>query len=188
MERIVNDVLDFGKPARLDLKEKDLREVVRKASESCRGKAEKSRVNFLLDLPPRPVRAAVDGFRLQRALVNIMSNAIEACEEGQDVYVSATPGDGRATIRIEDGGPGMDEETRANIFTPFYTRKSDGTGLGMAIAKKVVDAHEGEIRLGGRAGGGTRVTISIPREGSGVTRPREGAGAPSIAGDPAHRA
>jgi signal transduction histidine kinase len=188
MERIVNDVLDFGKPARLDLKEEDLREVVRNAAGSCREKAEKSHVNLLLDPPPRPVRAAVDGFRLQRALVNIMSNAIEACGEGQDVSVSAMGGEGRATIRIEDRGPGMDEETRANIFTPFYTRKSGGTGLGMAIAKKVVDAHEGEISLSSGPGWGTRVTISIPCEGSGVTKPRAGAGAQSMAGDLAHRA
>jgi signal transduction histidine kinase len=187
MERIVNDVLDFGKPARLDLKEEDLREVIREACESCREKAEKSYVKVLLDLPSPPVRVTVDNFRLQRALVNIMSNAIEACGEGQDVSVSAVAGESHATIQIEDCGSGMDEETLANIFTPFYTRKSSGTGLGMAIAKKVVDAHGGDIRPDGRPGGGTRVTIAIPYEGSGVTRPREGAGARSVTGDPAHR-
>jgi signal transduction histidine kinase len=145
-------------------------------------------VKLLLDLPSPPVRVTVDNFRLQRALVNIMSNAIEACGEGKDVSVSAVAGESHATIQIEDRGSGMDEETLANIFTPFYTRKSSGTGLGMAIAKKVVDAHGGDIRPDGRPGGGTRVTIAIPYEGSGVTRPREGAGARSVTGDPAHRA
>jgi signal transduction histidine kinase len=98
------------------------------------------------------------------------------------------PGESHATIQIEDRGSGMDEENLANILTPFYTRKSSGTGLGMAIAKKVVDAHEGDIRLSSRPGGGTRVTIAIPYEGSGVTKPQERARAQSIAEDPTDRA
>ncbi len=63
---------------------------------------------------------------------------------------------------IVDQGPGMDGETIENIFTPFYTKKKEGTGIGMPIAKKVVEAHKGKIHVDSKLGVGTEIRIELP--------------------------
>ena len=67
-------------------------------------------------------------------------------------------------IIIKDYGEGMDKETLENIFIPFYTKKSSGTGLGMALAKKIIEGHKGEIHMKSRKGSGTEVLIKLPRD------------------------
>jgi signal transduction histidine kinase len=71
---------------------------------------------------------------------------------------------GNVLARIKDSGSGIDREALQKIFTPFYTTKSAGTGLGMAIAKKVVDEHGGNIRIQSEPGKGTEVTVELPRK------------------------
>ena len=78
----------------------------------------------------------VDPTYLERALVNLVNNAIEASQKGQIVSIRLDRKNDMAVIRIRDHGKGMDEETLKNLFIPFYSKKTSGTGLGMAVAKK----------------------------------------------------
>jgi signal transduction histidine kinase len=105
---------------------------------------------------------------MERALTNLVTNAIEASSEGQKVTICALTGNEKATITITDLGQGMDEETLEKIFVPFYTRKSTGVGLGMAIAKKIVEEHEGEIVVSSQLGMGTEIAVILPRKSSGT--------------------
>lgn len=162
MQKIVQGVLDFSKPLRLTLKQEDIREVTAKACHSCEETAGGEGVNLLTRVPASPVYAEVDSFHMERALMNLISNAIEASGRGQDVNVGTVPGKNTLTITIADQGPGMDRETMENIFTPFYTKKKEGTGLGMPIAKKVIDAHKGKIYVFSKPGEGTEVRIKLP--------------------------
>jgi signal transduction histidine kinase len=162
MQKIVQGVLDFSKPLRLTLKQEDIREVIAKACHSCEAKAGGGDVNLLTSVPASPVYAELDSFHMERALINLISNAIEASGRGQDVNVGTAPGKDTLTITIADQGPGMDRETIENIFTPFYTKKKEGTGLGMPIAKKVIDAHKGKIYVFSKPGEGTEVRIKLP--------------------------
>jgi signal transduction histidine kinase len=158
MQKIVQGVLDFSKPLQLTLKQEDIREVIAKACQFCEAKAGGEGVNLLTMVPASPVYVELDSFHIERALINLVSNAIEASSRGQDVKVGTAPGKGTLVITIADQGPGMDRETIENIFTPFYTKKKEGTGLGMPIAKKVVEAHKGKIK----PGAGTEVRIELP--------------------------
>lgn len=81
---------------------------------------------------------------------------------GQTVTVSVAKSRQFQTIRIKDAGSGMDRETLDNIFVPFYIKKRGGTGLGMAIAKKVIEGHKGKIAVESEAGKGTEVLIELP--------------------------
>ncbi|MFH1703882.1 MAG: HAMP domain-containing sensor histidine kinase [Nitrospirota bacterium] len=161
MQRIVNDVLDFSKPIKLALKEEDLRNVIKQVSDSCITKAEQRGVPLFIDTPIHPLNIVIDSFNMQRALSNLINNAIEASDKGQEVKVTAEAKKDYLYVMIKDHGSGMDKETLENIFTPFYTKKSGGTGLGLPIAKKIIEGHKGKIRIDSKPGAGTEVIIEF---------------------------
>lgn len=113
-------------------------------------------------MPDFPINASADSFNLQRALINIINNAIEASSKGQQVRIALVARKGLVFITVKDYGSGMDSETVENIFFPFYSKKSSGTGLGMAIAKKIIDGHQGRINIKSQTGSGTEVEIELP--------------------------
>ncbi len=162
MQKIVNSVLDFARPIRLELKEEDILDVVRRASDACRIKAEQKGVGLAVNLPLDPARMPIDSVHMERAMVNLILNAVEASGKGQPVSIAATVEENILAVRIKDQGPGMDRETLENIFLPFFTKKSGGTGLGMPIAKKIIEGHQGRISIESRPGWGTVVTIELP--------------------------
>jgi signal transduction histidine kinase len=112
---------------------------------------------------------AVDHFRLEQVFRNILENALAACPDPVRVEVACSEVRlaGRPALRVavRDNGPGLGQEQRRRIFEPFYTTKTKGTGLGMAIAKRIVDAHGGEIAAG-TAAPGAEIVITLPREAS----------------------
>ena len=162
MQKIINDVLDFSKPAHLELKEEDIRQVITRACDFCRVKAETQAVELLTELPKTPIYAVMDAFHMERALVNIISNSIEASKAGQRITVGPAASRHHLVIRIKDEGLGMDPETLKNIFVPFYTRKKSGTGLGMPIAQKIIEGHRGRIEITSNPGTGTDIKIELP--------------------------
>jgi two-component system, NtrC family, sensor histidine kinase HydH len=161
MERIVNDVLDFARPIRPELKEEDARTVIRRVYDFCTAKAEEKGVSLSLDLPDEQVTVDIDSIQMKRALINLVNNAIEASNAGQKVVLVAAHGKKASVIRISDYGSGMDKEALEKLFTPFFTTKKGGTGLGMSIAKKIIEAHNGTIRIKSRHGAGTEVIIDM---------------------------
>jgi len=135
---------------------------VEQAAAGCKTKADAARISLSSDLPAEPVIISVDGLRLQRALTNLIANAIEASHEGQEVRLILKMDDEKLLIQIKDQGAGMDRETLENIFVPFFSKKTQGTGLGMAITKKVIDAHQGKIFLQSQPNRGTEVLLELP--------------------------
>ncbi len=162
MEMIVHDVLDFAKPVRLYFNKEDLRSVIEHACESCRVKAANRTVELSVSLPAEPVMISLDRSKFERALINLINNAIDASVVGSNIMITAEPGDGKVIIRIRDHGAGMDKETVENIFIPFYTNKSSGTGLGMAITKKIIEGHKGKIHINSKEQMGTEIIIELP--------------------------
>jgi signal transduction histidine kinase len=167
MQRIVDDVLDFAKPPRLALKQENVQITLSRAFQTCMTKAEEKKIKLMPRMPADPVNVPVDAFQLERALVNIICNAIDASAPDQDIDISLSHGRNHAAIRIQDHGVGMDRETIENIFMPFYSKKSNGTGLGMPIAKKIIEGHEGTIHIESHPARGTEVLIRLPYRPSG---------------------
>ena len=171
MQRIVNDVLEFARPSRLNLCECDVRQCIRGACEACLIKADEKGVTLAEQLPPKPVMREVDCYMLQRALVNLLDNAVDASPPGESVTVTATVEQKCLIVGIRDQGAGMDQETLDNLFTLTYTTKTEGTGFGVPIAKKIIEAHGGTIRIASRKGSGTEVIIDLPEPGSARSLP-----------------
>ncbi len=163
MQTIVDSTLDFAKPLQLTLQKIiDIITVINHALDICKTKAEHYKVKVLLDLPSEPLLSDIDSFLFERALVNLIDNAIEASGIDQTVTVTVNPGKTYITISIKDHGSGMDRETLENIFMPFYTTKPNGTGIGMAITKKIIDYHKSFIRIDSKPGQGTAISIELP--------------------------
>jgi signal transduction histidine kinase len=101
---------------------------------------------------------------MRKALLNLILNGLEAIGARGRLTVSTllVPEARTVTITIEDTGPGMTDETLSRVFDLFFTTKPEGTGLGMAIARSVIDRHGGEMTLQSAPGSGTRVRIRLP--------------------------
>jgi signal transduction histidine kinase len=162
MQSIVNSVLDFVKPLQLDIKDVDIRDTIRLAGESCRTKAAAKSVTLTMHLPSAPVTTAIDNFHIERALVNLIDNAVDASQPGALVTITAAIDRNYIAITIKDQGTGMDRETLSNLFMPFYTAKNEGTGLGMPISRKVIEAHAGTLGINSKQGVGTEAAIRLP--------------------------
>jgi signal transduction histidine kinase len=161
MRMIVNDVLDFAKPIKLDFHQEDLIGIIKSACQSCERAAEEKEVTLSTILPDDPLMISIDGKKLERAFINLINNAIEASLIGNTVSIVADHYD-NIKLNIRDNGEGMDKETVGNIFIPFYTRKSTGTGLGMAIAKKIIEGHNGKIQIASVEQIGTEIKVELP--------------------------
>ena len=114
-----------------------------------------------------PSAAMLDARELRKAFLNLILNGLEALSPGGRLSVSTSYSSSNRsiTVVIEDTGSGMSEETVSRMFDLFFTTKPQGTGLGMAIARSVVDLHGGELAIRSVLGQGTRVTVRLPVEG-----------------------
>ncbi len=107
------------------------------------------------------VRADVD--LLRQVLVGLLANAVEAVGRDGEVRLDARPLTGdQIEIEVADSGPGVPSELQARIFEPFFTTRARGTGLGLPIARQIVEAHGGRLDVGDRRGGGARFTVRLP--------------------------
>jgi signal transduction histidine kinase len=108
-----------------------------------------------------------DEVLLRKAIVNLVVNAVEAAAEtgeGAEVAVAVEEDEskGLAFVRVEDSGPGISMDDRSRIFTPFFTKKPDGTGLGLALVQKIAVAHNGDVEVESQSGGRTVFTLTLP--------------------------
>ncbi|HET7291108.1 MAG TPA: ATP-binding protein [Vicinamibacteria bacterium] len=163
LDRIVGDVLDFARPVRVEYARADVNALVREAAEAV---LPRERLDF--DLAPGVLELDTDADRLRAALVNVLQNAREAVDAGSAaapaVVVRTRARDARVLIEVADRGPGIPAEHLSQVFEPYFTTKRSGTGLGLPIARNVVDALRGTIRAASREGGGTEIAIELPRE------------------------
>jgi len=125
-------------------------------------KAEQREVILSVDVSANPVYANIDSFHLGRALVNLIANAIDASDKNKIVSIGLNADKTIATIIISDNGSGMEKNVLEEIFVPFYTKKRDGTGLGLPIVKKIIEGHQGNIRISSKPGEGTKAVVELP--------------------------
>ncbi|MFB9278697.1 HAMP domain-containing sensor histidine kinase [Cohnella cellulosilytica] len=158
--------LNQGDPA-MDLREIDLVELVRRSVLKYVNDTNMSQYPFHYVGEERLLPIKADETWLQRLMDNLLSNAVKHNPPGAIVTVSVSRMNGKACIRIVDNGKGMDEETLQHLFNRYYrgtnTEESTiGSGLGMSIAKTIVEAHGGEIQVYSKVGQGTKVEIMLP--------------------------
>jgi signal transduction histidine kinase len=173
---IVQEVLAFVRPIRLQVEDIALADVIRDAMTMAESHAKlKGDIEVRVDVPEalRPIQG--DPHQLRQIFTNLLTNAFEAMGGIGTVDVTAVAVDGdddagpadhgtgpTIQITVSDNGPGIPPEVMERIFSPFFTTKPQGSGLGLAIVRKIVDAHDGRIDVGERPGGGTVFRVTLP--------------------------
>jgi len=150
MEKIVGSFLVYARPPRPDISPVEPVAVVQEVARSMRGEFEKAGVILEVTGPDRVVMVRADRKMMMMVLANLLRNSLEASSAGGRVRLGVTgdgvPGGG-VRFSVEDEGSGLDPELLPRLFTPFVTNKAQGTGLGLSLSKKFVDAHGGTISI-----------------------------------------
>lgn len=161
---LITDFLTFGRPARPSRQMVDLSGLVRRAVEHVQAVAERNGVKVVAELPLASLSASVDSEMVQQSLLNLLLNALDATPHGGEVSVSLRGEEGYLCLDVRDTGCGISEANRTKIFNPFFTTKEKGTGLGLANAHRMVEAHGGEITVQSVPGRGSVFTIRLPNK------------------------
>ena len=167
---IVQEVLDFVRPIRLQVEHTAVATAVQGAIQLAGTKAPRGGVEVVVDVPERLPQIQADEHQLTQVFTNLLINAYEAMHGSGRVVIRAQPtriedgGEGREAVVVEfrDDGPGMPPDVADRVFSPFFTTKAQGSGLGLAIVRKIVDAHDGRIDLETTPGTGTTIRVTLP--------------------------
>jgi two-component system nitrogen regulation sensor histidine kinase GlnL len=172
VSRTIDDILLISRPPRLNVTTCDLSEILSDVIRQSQEKAAAQHVDIMTEIPDDLPDLRADKMRLEQAFSNIIVNAIEAMPNGGLLRVSGSglvpaagpDGDTRPFLEvvIQDEGIGIKPEDLAKIFDPFWTTKAGGTGLGLPIAKRIVEEHQGELDIRSIEGQGTTVTVRLP--------------------------
>jgi len=166
INRVVTDLLTFAGPTKAEPVPTDITEIVEHCVRLVQADSESRNITIRLNIFDLS-KVPLDSNQITQALLNLLLNAMQSVEPGGTIEIGAAlkPSDARLEIWVEDNGAGIEPDKLYKIFDPFYTTRAKGTGLGLAIVHKIVENHQGEIRIESPAAGkrkGCRFTLSLP--------------------------
>ncbi|MCX6179400.1 MAG: ATP-binding protein [Chlorobiales bacterium] len=165
LNRVVEDFLNMARPQPSDMKPCPVHEELETIVTLVSNDARERQVNIVLQPQPYPIIIKADREKLRQAFLNIIINALQATPPKGSVIISTVVSENTfCEISFQDSGQGIEEERLEKIFEPFFTTKNDGTGLGLAITKKIIESHNGTMRIQSKSGKGTIVTVSLPMQ------------------------
>ena len=167
LDKTANDLLYFGRPGKPEFKPVDVNELVQKILFFVAQHPEAKKINRYKDLGDGLPPVLADEKQMQQVLLNIIINALQAMGEGGTLRVQTDLhnchlGKDFVRIRVTDTGKGIGPESLEKIFTPFYTTKAKGTGLGLPICRKLIKQHGGHVHVESQVGEGTVFSIELP--------------------------
>jgi two-component system, NtrC family, sensor histidine kinase HydH len=162
LEKFLADMSTFTRGAPPQKTVGDLLALVREVAELMESSFKERAVTFHLHAQGRIPPFAFDPGQVRQVLINLFKNALEAMPEGGDLTVSAEVEADNLILKIIDTGLGIPDDQVQNLFTPFFTTKPGGTGLGLVICRGLITQHQGEISIHSEVGRGTTCTIRLP--------------------------
>jgi two-component system sensor histidine kinase HydH len=163
LSRVISELLEFARPTKLNRKPSNMNELLKHSTRLVEREAAAKKVDIQLNLTSESIEADVDPDRLTQCFLNLFLNALQAMESGGRLTVSSSTGaNGNVAIDIKDNGSGISAEGLSKIFDPYFTTKPKGTGLGLAIVHKIIEAHQGQIKVRSTIGQGTVFSIALP--------------------------
>ncbi len=162
LNELCEEFLAFARPMELNEQETDLAELVRQASELSRADFERDGVALAVETGSNVPTMNLDRRRIEQVVHNLLRNARQACKPGGRVEVRVEG----TTLTVEDDGQGISPAQMERLFSPFFTTKSDGTGLGLCNVRRIVDAHRAQVSAESEPGKGSKFTVSFYRSES----------------------
>lgn len=166
METTIQGLLDFARPPKLHRARHDLSQIVRRAVNLIEGKARQVDVSIITHFPENPIWVDVDAEQLHQVCINLLLNGIESMLQGGrfDIFVELNDDAGTARVRFADSGEGIPDNVLPRLFEPFVTSKAHGTGLGLAVSRRIIANHSGQLTAERRTEGGTVLMIELPMD------------------------
>ena len=168
VERSISHLLRYARDEEISFEPFEMADVVESTLDSYRDRIDLLGVEVELQLDSRgPMRG--DPERMRRVLANLVGNALDAVEQGDTPVprLQIMAGENLAAtevwVRVRDNGPGIHPDVLDKVFNPFFTTKDKGTGLGLALSKKVVDAHGGSMDVESDTEAGTEFVLTFPK-------------------------
>ena len=161
LRRIVTEFSAFARPPSGVLEPQDMRGLVRDVLAPYRA-ALPPEITLAVEMPASAPVVNGDRRLLERAVVNLVENALQAVGERGEIAVRLQLRNGRAEVEVEDSGPGLDPEIRERVFEPFFSTKTQGSGLGLALVRKIAEDHGGGVELTSAPGRRTRAVLWLP--------------------------
>jgi two-component system, sporulation sensor kinase D len=162
INQIVSEFLILGKPTVQKMTYTDIRDVIYDVNPLIYSEANLYNVQYEYTLPEDPMilRCTVD--QMKQVILNLTKNALEAMQDGGILRLTVTKANGSCLITITDNGAGIPQENLEKLFTPFFTSKENGTGLGLVVCKRIIESFGGEISIESKLKIGTKVRITLP--------------------------
>ena len=165
LKRLMEDILLYAKPLQIKTRVYDLQEIVRHSVELLQQVIQGKGLHFEYLSTAKRSEVIVDRDRIQQVILNLIQNAVQASENGGVIMAMMTtdPETGWINFQISNRGEQIQSDVLEKVFEPFYTTRAHGTGLGLNIAKRIIEAHGGEIRVSSNETDGTRFEIALPQ-------------------------
>jgi PAS domain S-box-containing protein len=168
LQQLYEEVRNYAAPLALEREPGNVAAVWRQAWHNLAVRRQDRKARLSEECAGVNLQCGIDPFRLEQVFRNILDNALAACRDPVEICIHCTEvtfaGKPALRIAVRDNGPGLSAQQRQRIFEPFFTTKTKGTGLGMAIANRIVEAHGGQIAVGAGARPGAEILITLPRD------------------------
>ena len=162
LNRVISEFLEFARPAPPQPQPTALAPLVADAAFLLAPEMQKAGIQYEMDVAA-DLSAYIDGAKIERVLINLMKNAVQAMRDGGRLAVRAAAEGGEVIVEVVDDGPGMSEEVRSHLFEPFFTTKEKGSGLGLAVVALIVEENRGQIEIDSQQGEGTVCRLRLPQ-------------------------
>ena len=173
INHIVTDLLQTARPHPPKVRKSDLNVTVEHAVMLGRQQALAKGIEISLHKDPSLPEVEHDSDQIHQVLLNLLLNALQAIDRHGNVAVTLSRREANAVIEVTDNGRGIPAENLPNIFRPFYTTKGDGTGLGLSLARRIVEDHHGRINVTSTVGKGTTFAVILPLQATGLRPSKE---------------
>lgn len=162
LRKLIDELSGFQKGDRLNLTKISLFDFTEDLLEATAGYLIETGTPLTLESDLSDLDFFADDTKLRQAVVNLIKNAAESSKEGSPILLQISTSAHTLSIAVKDQGCGIAKEQLTHLFEPFHTTKSYGTGLGLPIVKKIIEAHQGTVSIQSEEGAGTLVTIRLP--------------------------
>jgi signal transduction histidine kinase len=163
LEVILKEILGFVKSSRVSKTSTDINTLLSDIVDFISAEINQTHNTIIKEFSESSIVTSIDPDRIKEAILNIITNAAHATTNGE-IRIRTRQEGNEAIIELIDTGCGIDSENLKNIFNPFFTTKTEGTGLGLAVTHKIIQEHNGKIRVSSSPGCGTTFKIHLPLE------------------------
>jgi len=172
LSHIVNDLLDISRiesgKIEMNLEPYDLRDIINKAEDLLSEQLKEKNIGLLIPVKPQDFKVLIDQAQINRVFINLIGNAMKFTPSGGKITISAAEKEGAIQVDVTDTGCGIPEEAKETIFDEFFrvensiNQEVKGTGLGLALVKRIIEAHKGKIWVKSRLGEGATFSFTLP--------------------------